>query len=284
MMLYELDRFDQGLFFCLFDTPDRVQHMFWRFYEPDHPANRGARPGDFESVIEDQYRTGDAIIGKVLDHVDEDTLLIVLSDHGFKSFRRGVNLNTWLCDHGLMALKAGARPGCGTGEFFREVDWSQTKAYALGLGGVYLNRAGREANGIVSPEGSDALQRDLANALTGLLDPRSGSVAIRRACVRNDVYRGLHVEEAPDVVVNFSEGYRASWSTAVGGFGESVFEDNVSRWAGDHIMDPALVPGMLLMNRPFRTGAPALVDLAPTILDALAAPLSPTLEGRSLLA
>jgi predicted AlkP superfamily phosphohydrolase/phosphomutase len=283
MMLYELNRFDQGLFFCLFDTPDRVQHMFWRFREPEHPANQGVPPAGFESIVDDQYRTCDTLIGKVLEYVDDRTLLIVLSDHGFKSFRRGVNLNTWLCRQGLMALKTGAHPGRNANKYLREVDWSRTKAYALGLGGVYLNRRGREAKGIVPPEEAESLQRGLASQLSGLPDPEAKRVAIRSACVREEIYQGPHVGEAPDVVVNFAEGYRASWSTAAGGTGETVFEDNASRWAGDHIVDPDLVPGMILMNRSFCTTGPALVDLAPTILDALAAPRPSTLEGKSLL-
>ena len=112
MMRLELERFDEGLFFCLFDTPDRVQHMLWRFREPDHPANRGepARP-DLARALEDQYRKGDAVVGEALAHADDRTLVIALSDHGFNSYRRGVHLNAWLHANGLLALRAGAEPG-----------------------------------------------------------------------------------------------------------------------------------------------------------------------------
>jgi predicted AlkP superfamily phosphohydrolase/phosphomutase len=282
MMLHELDRLDEGFFFCLFDTPDRVQHMFWRFREPDHPANRdGFRPG-FEHVVDEQYRRCDAIVEKVLDYVDDETLLVVLSDHGFKSFRRGVHLNTWLFDRGYLALQQGVRPGEEAGDLFRHVDWTRTKAYALGLGGIYLNRAGREQQGAVPAEEAAEVNAVLAEALAGLVDPQTGSPAVRRVVPREQAYRGPYVEEAPDLLVHFADGYRSSWTTALGGLGDGHFEDNTARWAGDHIIDPALVPGILLMNRPFRTESPQLADLAPTILHSLGVPRAPSLEGESL--
>jgi predicted AlkP superfamily phosphohydrolase/phosphomutase len=283
MMLYELDRFHEGFFFCLFDTPDRVQHMFWRFREPDHAANRdGFRP-ELAGVVEEQYHRCDAVVGRALEYVDDHTLFVVLSDHGFKSFRRGVHLNTWLHERGYLVLKDGVRPGEEAGELFRHVDWSRTRAYALGLAGIYVNLAGREQEGAVPPEEAASLKGRLARELTGAADPQGGRAAVRSVALCEEVYRGPYVEAAPDLVVNFADGYRASWTTALGGLGEGLCEDNTARWAGDHIIDPALVPGVLLMSRPFRAQTPRLVDLAPTILHALGVPVPPTLEGESLL-
>src|SRR5262249_50294527 len=146
----ELESFDEGLFYCLFDTPDRVQHMFWRYRESDHPANSGAGfQGEYRDVIDDCYRRCDAVIGKIAEFIDDDTLLIVLSDHGFNSFRRGVHLNTWLHDHGFLSLLGGIKPGPDAGDLLRQVDWRKTHAYALGLSGIYLNVQGREEQGIV---------------------------------------------------------------------------------------------------------------------------------------
>ena len=287
MMLYELDRLDEGFFFCLFDTPDRVQHMFWRFREPDHPANRqGFRPG-FERVVEEQYRRCDAVVRKVFDYVDDETLLVVLSDHGFNSFRRGVHLNTWLHDRGYLALEPGVRPDEEAGDLFRHVDWSRTQAYALGLGGIYLNLAGREQQGVVSPEEAQTVRDALIEQLAGLVDPQTGGVAVRSVMPRETIYRGPYVDEAPDLLVHFAlhafaGGYRGSWTTALGGLGRGHFEDNTARWAGDHIVDPALVPGVLLMNRPFRTKSPRLEDLAPTLLQSLGVPPAPAMEGGDL--
>src|SRR5688500_14876204 len=117
MMHHELDRLDAGLLFCLFDTPDRIQHMFWRFGEPDHPANKHGVSAELANVIRDHYCQCDAIVGRALDRADERTLVIVLSDHGFNSFQRGMHLNTWLHDNGFLALKGGAKPGADNKEF-----------------------------------------------------------------------------------------------------------------------------------------------------------------------
>ncbi len=284
MMLHELGRFDEGLFYCLFDTPDRVQHLFWRFREPGHPANRGEPPRpEMARVVENQYRRGDDVVGKALEFADDETLVVVLSDHGFNSFRRGFHINTWLHDRGLLALRGGAGPGEHAGDLLRGVDWSRTRAYALGLGGIYLNLEGREGQGIVKAGEADALKADIARELSGLRDPEGDAVAVRRALPREAVYSGPYVHEAPDLLVLLAEGYRASWETSMGGVPCGLFADNVKKWGGDHIIDPVLVPGVLFLDRPFRDEGAALTDLAPTILDALGVPKGPPMEGSSLL-
>lgn len=283
MLFYELARLRQGLLFCLFDTPDRLQHMFWRFREGNHPANRDNLPRDYHRVIEEHYQDCDRIVGEVLRYVDDRTLLVVLSDHGFGSFQRGVNLNTWLYENELLALRDGVQPGEEAGEFLQQVDWSRTKAYALGLGSIYLNLRGREQQGIVDSEEAEALKRSIADRLTGLPDPERGAVAIREVKTREQVYRGPCANEAPDLLVCCNAGYRASWSTALGGMGTELIEDNDKRWSGDHIVDPTLVPGVLFMNRAFRGESPSLLDLAPTVLAALGVPRGQAMEGDNLL-
>ncbi len=283
MMQHELARFREGLFFCLFDTPDRVQHMFWRFREADHPARNGEEPKAFEQVIEEHYRRCDGIVGRVLEQVGDDTLLIVLSDHGFNSFRRGVHLNSWLHQEGYLALEPGVQPVEAPGEFLKHVDWAGTRAYALGLGGIYLNVRGREAEGTVPPAEAVALARELAGRLTGLRDSATGAIAVRAAVTREQVYSGAYAAESPDVVALFGDGYRVSWATALGGVPHGIIEDNVKRWSGDHIVDPMLVPGVLFMNRAFAGERARLIDLAPTVLAALGVPRTPVMEGESLL-
>ncbi len=285
MMIDELKVFEKGFFYCLFDTPDRIQHLFWRFTEPDHPANRGTAPdANFTRVIDDTYRRCDAIISKALEFSDEETLFIALSDHGFNTFRRGVHLNTWLYDNGFLALRDDVKPGEAAGDLLRQVDWSRTKAYAIGLGGIYLNIEGREDQGIIPGADVEAIKAALVQGLTGLRDPGGGDeLAITRAQAREAVYHGPYVEEAPDIVVDFAPGYRVSWSSSMGGVAESQFEDNLRKWSGDHIIDPNYVPGVLFMNRHFRTEGARLLDLAPTILAALGVPRGPAMEGESLL-
>jgi predicted AlkP superfamily phosphohydrolase/phosphomutase len=285
MMLHELESFRAGLFYCLFDTPDRVQHLFWRFRQPDHPANRGAAPSTkMAAVIDDCYRQCDSVVGKALAHCDDQTLFIALSDHGFNSFERGVHLNTWLFDNGFLSLQGGAQPGEAAGDLLRQVDWERTKAYAIGLSGIYLNLKGREREGIVAPEEAGSVKAALAGALAGLVDPgRRGAVAITRVQPREAVYRGPFTDEAPDLVVDFAPGYRVSWSSSLGGVASGHFEDNMKKWSGDHIIDPDQVPGVLFMNRPFRAEGARLVDLAPTILASLGVSRGPAMEGESLL-
>jgi len=284
MLEHELARFKEGFLFCLFDTPDRVQHLFWRFREPDHPANRGGEDARYRNTIEEHYRRCDKVVERVLAESNDDTLVIVLSDHGFTSFRRGVHLNGWLHAQGLLALKDGVAPGDPAGEFLRGVDWEKTSAYALGLGGIYLNRRFREAQGILSQDDAERTAAAIQAALPSLGDPVTGAMPVRGVRRREELYTGDLVAEAPDLLVLFEEGYRASWATALGGIGDAVLEDNTRRWGGDHIVDPALVPGVLFMNRPFRTSAPRLLDLAPTILAALGAPRGAAMEGNDLLA
>ncbi|MFI5454485.1 MAG: alkaline phosphatase family protein [Isosphaerales bacterium] len=285
MMLHELESFEAGLFYCLFDTPDRVQHLFWRFREPDHPANRGKPPNsDFAQVIDDCYRRCDAVVGKALEYSDDQTLFVALSDHGFNSFQRGVHLNTWLHDNGFLALRDGVQPGEGAGDLLRQVDWGRTRAYALGLSGIYLNIKGREEGGIVLPEDAGSVKAALIRGLTGLPDPgRQGALAIRRAQPREAVYHGPYLEEAPDLLIDFAAGYRVSWSSSMGGIAQGQFEDNVKKWSGDHIIDPDQVPGVLFMNRPFRREGARLLDLAPTILAFLGVPKGSAMEGETLL-
>jgi predicted AlkP superfamily phosphohydrolase/phosphomutase len=287
MMQHELGRFREGLFYCLFDTPDRLQHMFWRFQEEDHPANRGAHPGEvnpkFKQVIAEHYQACDGIVGQAMRYADPQTLMIVLSDHGMNSFRRGLHLNTWLHQKGFLALKRGVQPGEEAGDFFRAVDWSHTQAYAFGLGGIYLNLRGREGEGIVEPGEAESIKGAIATGLTGLQDPACGKVAVRSVMTRESLYRGPYVSEAPDLLVNFAPGYRVSWGTPLGGVPAGLFEDNRRKWGGDHVIDPSQVPGVLYMNHPIHASSPSLVDLAPTILTALGLPPRADLEGRSLL-
>ncbi|MBC7894854.1 MAG: alkaline phosphatase family protein [Cytophagaceae bacterium] len=284
MLRHELSRLEHGLLFCLFDTPDRIQHMFWRFREPDHPANaRHALDARYRLVIEDHYRRCDDIVGEVLRAVDDETTLMVLSDHGFTSFRRAINLNAWLADTGWLALRADASRDASGADFFHQVDWSRTRAYALGFGGIYLNVAGREGQGIVAPDDRAETASRLAAALTGLPDAEAGAVAIIGADTRERLYAGPREDEAPDVVVRCADGYRVSWGTALGAVPPGWFEDNTRKWAGDHIVDPAIVPGILFTNRSLTESAPHLLDCAPTIAATLGAENHADFEGRSFV-
>ncbi len=281
MLLNALGNAREGCVVCVFDTTDRVQHMFWRYRDPDHPAPLEDDPAPFRETIERSYEQADRLVGEVLGQLGRRDALFVMSDHGFKAFRRGVNLNAWLLREGYLCLKEGTT---GEAEWLREVDWSRTRAYALGLGGLYLNLRGREAQGIVAPAEAASLKQELIGKLTGLRDEETGEMAITRAFDTSVVDAGPYAEVGPDLTIGYGLGYRASWSAAQGQVAGPVFEDNVRRWSGDHCLDPALVPGVLFSNLPLSGKGASLLDLAPTLL-ALFGVRPPTyMQGRSLLA
>lgn len=265
MFFDALEKTRRGACVCVFDTTDRVQHMFWRYLEPDHPANSGKDGTRYAGAIEDLYRRMDNLVGRTLARLDKDTILLVISDHGFKSFQRGVNLNSWLHQNGYLALKYGEGE---SGEYFKGVDWGRTRAYSLGLNGLYINEKNREGEGTVSP-GREAreLKEELCAKLRGLRDPKSGQVAITEVFDSRTVFSGPYVENAPDLIIGYNQGYRAAWDSVTGKVTRSVFEDNCKAWSGDHCMDPRLVPGVLFCNRKVSCEKPAIVDIAPTVLD-----------------
>lgn len=286
MMLAQLDRSPDGFFFILFDTPDRMQHMLWRFRDREHPRFEPDKAARFGPEIEEMYKACDRVVGKVLERVDNNTLLIVLSDHGMGTFRRSFDTNSWLFEQGLLKLKGSAKPGLDVD--FAQVDWSKTSAYCMGLGGIYLNLRGREAQGIVAP-GNEAerVSNAIISGLPQAIDPRTQLNAIATVSPRSAIYSGPFSAESPDLLVNFNPGFRVSWQSTVGHFAGELFEDNMRCWSGDHIFNPAAMPGILLINRPVTglnttSSGPHIMDLAPTILKFLnVRPTSP-LEGTAL--
>jgi predicted AlkP superfamily phosphohydrolase/phosphomutase len=160
------------------------------------------------------------------------------------------------------------------------VDWSRTRAYTIGLGGLYLNIRGREANGTVPAEDAEALKRELIGKLSGLRDSDTGAVAVRTAYAASDLYEGPYLNAAPDLIIGYADGYRTSWDAAVGKTSAHVFEDNNKAWSGDHCVDPLLVPGVLFCNRSVDANDPGIEDMAPTALQLFGVPLPPWMEGH----
>jgi predicted AlkP superfamily phosphohydrolase/phosphomutase len=270
MFFSALDRTRRGVVACVFDTTDRVQHMF--FAQKD-------RGGPYSKTVEELYMRADKLVGRALQYVDDETVLFVLSDHGFTSFERGCDLNAWLLENGYLALKEGAT---GQGQYLKDVDWSKTKAYTVGLAGLYINQQGREAQGIVPAKAAAALKREIATKLTGLRDEEPDRLAIRKAWASDALYTGPYLDAAPDVIVGYADGYRASWDAAVGKVSPAVFDDNRKAWSGDHCVDPHLVPGVVFCNRKIFSEDPGIEDMAPTALDLFGIAPPPYMEGRSL--
>jgi predicted AlkP superfamily phosphohydrolase/phosphomutase len=282
MFFAGLSRLRQGALVCVFDATDRIQHMFWHYLEENHPANHGNGAGKAEhrKAIEDVYKHNDVLIGKVMERLHEGDVLIVLSDHGFNSFQRGVNLNGWLLKEGLLTLKPGAD---GAGEWLRDVDWSKTRAYSLGLTGMFLNLEGREANGIVRA-GAEAreVKKEIIGRMSGLRDEARGVVGIHEVFDTEAIYEGPYQENAPDLIIGYANGYRISWDCATGMVSGPVFEDNVKPWSGDHCVDPRLVPGVLFTSHSFQAENPSLLDVAPSVLTLFGVEPPKHMEGKPL--
>jgi predicted AlkP superfamily phosphohydrolase/phosphomutase len=256
MFFSALDHTRRGVVACVFDTTDRVQHMCF----------------GQDEVIERLYRDMDRVLGLTLEYVDSGTAMFVLSDHGFCAFRRSVNLNSWLHREGYLALRDNGA----------EIDWVRTRAYTFGLGGLYLNLRGREAQGIVAPEDAQALRSEIAAKLGNLTDD-NGEIAIANLYAAPDIYNGPYLEAAPDLIIGYSAGYRASWDAALGEVSPLVLDDNRKAWCGDHCVDPRLVPGVLFSNRPIAAEDPGIEDLAPTVLRLFGIQPPAWMEGRPVI-
>jgi predicted AlkP superfamily phosphohydrolase/phosphomutase len=280
MFFDALEKTPRGLCACVFDATDRIQHMFWRYLDPDHPAvNSEADRRRFGGTIEDLYRRMDDLVGRILQRLGDEGALIVVSDHGFNSFAHGVNVNSWLWRNGYLGLKDGVGR---SGEWFENVDWEHTRAYALGLNGLYINQRGREHGGIVAPgEETRSLKRELQEKLQAFTDPGNGRACITHVRDRDAVYKGPFRENAPDLIIGYAKGYRVGWDSAKGKVSETVLEDNCKAWSGDHCIDPLLVPGVLFSNRKLACEDPAIADVAPSVLSwfGLAAP--PQMDGKA---
>jgi predicted AlkP superfamily phosphohydrolase/phosphomutase len=281
-----LDRFAPGdATFVYLSDIDLQCHMLWRHGDPKDPA-AGAHPA-FEAAsaarhaedIERFYEDVDHALGDVRARLPADTLLIVMSDHGFQTYTRKLHLNAWLRDNGYLVLKDGKTAGqIVTGD----VDWSRTRAYGIGFNGLYLNLQGREAEGSVEPAAAPALLDEIAGKLEAYRDPQGGGQVVVRASHADRIYSAQRRAEAPDLVVGYNRGYGCSDESTLGEITDAVIEDNTSRWSGNHLMAPEVVPGILLVNRRLATDGHDLTDLTATILSHYGVRPTDEMTGESI--
>jgi len=275
-----LDKVKRGVCVCVFDGSDRMQHMFWRYHDEDHPARPKDVPPHLRLVIEDLYRRMDDLVGRTVARCrDAGTMLMVISDHGFNPFRRGIDLNRWLEENGYLAVDDARRDQA----HLAGVDWSRTRAFAIGLTGIFLNVKDKFAQGTVAPgHEADALGEEIALRLAALVDSHDGTKAVKRAYLAQHAYRGPYKDQAPDVIVGYERGYRVSWEAAIGRTTRQIFHDNTKAWSGDHCVDPSVVPGVLFCDRPIETERPRLLDIGPTVLELFGIPVPDYMDGKPL--
>lgn len=269
-MLYDtLDRHDSELVIEVFVQTDRVSHMFWHGLDETHPLHAKSS-ALARSAIPWIYGEADRVLGEVQQRLGKNDRLVVLSDHGFAPFRRAVNLNRWLAEHGYLAFKPDADPAQ---PLFAAVDWSKTRAYALGLNGIFINRQGREPSGIVAAADVTALKLEIENALAELRDPVDNAPVVYATYDAGQIYSGDHVGDAPDLVVGYERGFRASWQTSLGATPATLIDDNLQHWSGDHCIDPELVPGVLFTSFPLASDPNSIQDIAALVRSESANPM-----------
>jgi predicted AlkP superfamily phosphohydrolase/phosphomutase len=279
LAMYEkvLEEFDSGLLFFYFCSLDQNSHMLWFLDDPDHPIYDPELAEKYGDTLREVYLNMDEVVGTLLEKADDDTTLIVMSDHGFAPYYRSFNLGTWLKDNGYVTLTDDT-----AGEFYMNVDWRRTTAYPLGLNGLYINQRWRERDGIVNSMEKDALLDEIAKKLLEVRDPKTGEQAILRFYKTKDIYNNADEQLAPDAIVGYNRGYRASWETAVGSFPKVLFTDNEERWSGDHCMAAEVVPGILVTNKKVKLSSPTLRDMAPTMLAEFGIDALAEMTGKSI--
>jgi predicted AlkP superfamily phosphohydrolase/phosphomutase len=282
-----IDRFDPGdATFVYISDLDLPSHMLWRHKDPKHP-NAPAHPA-FDAEIsprhaldlENFYRDVDTALGEIRKRLPRETLLIAMSDHGFQPYTREVHLNAWLRDRGYLVMKSGERAGH---IMMDDVDWSRTRAFGVGFNGLYVNLKGREAQGIVDPSEADAVMSEISRELEAFVDSERGEHPVLSVKRGAEIYSGARTPEGPDLVIGYNVGYGCSDESTLGEITEQILVDNTSRWSGNHLMAPEVVPGVLLVNRKLSRAGHDLTDLTATVLSHFGIRPVPGMTGEPIL-
>jgi predicted AlkP superfamily phosphohydrolase/phosphomutase len=274
-----LEHFKRGFLYFYFGHTDQLAHIFWRDMDPLHPGRKPGQFGKYDDVIFDTYEEMDARLGEAFEVMDDHDVLIVMSDHGFCSFRRGFNVNNWLVENGYMTVKDLGRRGRELG--LLNIRFDKTQVYAVGLNCLYINLKGREKYGIVAEQDRRRLMEEVAAKLE-LVRDEDGSKAIEKVYFTFDDYPNADPEVAPDMLIGYTRNYRGSWATALGGLGRGAFEDNRDRWSGDHCISANLVPGIIVSNMELILDDPELSDLGPSLLRLFGIEIPETMLGRNI--
>lgn len=281
---YELQRFGsqkEGLLFFYFSSLDQGQHMFWALNDKEHPYYHPEESRKFAYITDEMYRKFDRVLGKAMKNIDPGIPLLLMSDHGFGPFRREVNINNWLVKEGYLKMSVD-----GGGEeisILGYADWPASKAYALGLNGLYLNLKGREKEGAVGPQERRRLLDEIKAKLETITDPQNGNKVISCAYISEDNFSKNFIDRAPDIILGFDRGYRINDESALGTLSREMISDNMSWWSGDHCVDPKKVPASFISNFKIQNPVPNMQDVAPTILKYFGIATPAQMTGKALI-
>lgn len=281
---YELQHFNsrqQGLLFFYFSSLDQGQHMFWALNDKEHPYYHPEESRKFAYITDEMYRKFDRVLGKALKSIDPGIPVVVMSDHGFGPFRRAVNINNWLVREGYLKLNAGA--GGEETSILEYADWPASKAYALGMNGLYLNMKGREKEGMVNTAERRKLLEEIKGKLETLIDPKNGQKVISCAYISEDNFSKDFIDRAPDIILGFDRGYRISNESPIGTLNREMIMDNMNWWSGDHCVDPKKVPATFIANFKIQRQVPDMQDIAPTILKYFGIATPAQMTGKALI-
>lgn len=277
---FELNRFEDGLLFFYFSDTDLTGHMMWSAMDETHPAH-STRDPNLKDQLFNTYVEMDRFLGKAMEHLDDGDTLLVISDHGFNSFKRTFNLNTWLKENGYLKVEDEFTQD--QYEYLTNVVWADTKAYSLGFNCLYINQIGREGQGIVPPGVvKKQLMEEIRQKLLAEKDPLNGNNVVTNVYFADEIYSGKYVDEAPDILVGYAMGYRGSWETAIGKVTKEIYGENDQKWSGDHLIDPIHVPGIVFSNKKIASEAPALYDIPVTILSEFGVAPEPEMIGKNI--
>lgn len=290
--LDELKNDPPNLLVSVFTSTDSVSHMFYRLIDPEHPRYDPELARKYGDSILRVYERMDQVVGEVERAMKPGGVLMIVSDHGFHTWRKGFNTNTWLLENGYIALK---NPNAKEkshkledlftqGSFFPNVDWSRTRAYALGLGQIYLNLKGREKQGIVSPgPEAERLLQEMRGKLSAFRDPDTHEPVVENVYLGREIFHGSRMDRAPDLQIDFRDGYRTSWQTSLGAIPSGIVVANLKKWSGDHCAsDPSDTQGIFFSNRKLETPDPSILDIAPTVLRLMHVSPPGQLDGKVL--
>lgn len=274
-------KFKKGLMVQVFESTDRIQHMFWRYFEDSgSPADTPSKEEHIVNAVYESYKAMDGFLEKLHKKLKDDDLLIIVSDHGFNAVNRDFHLNSWLHKEGFLVLKDGKKF---SDKWYADVDWSKSKAYGQGLHGIFLNMKDREKFGIVKKgEEAEKIKDEIKQKLSKLKDKKTGQTVTKSVYKREEIYRGPYVQNAPDVVIGYNVGYRVSPESAVNYVSDKIVSDNTRMWSGDHSFTRKDIPGIFFCNRKINSENPTLADISPTVLSAFGIKPPAFIDGKDL--